>query len=167
MLIGRSSAIMVNERERTSKTHTHLAVVRIFAGRVERFRRCQLGPRSKTSRTWPGVMATSTLARIVYGVGEINRCGRCFCTFSFLGTFHPWRRLSTRSDGILHNEELKRKGRKTTPRKSENVKVFGCRPHGDGAPHSGGPAYENLQGRKPRVGWMRRGRERAASAMGI
>ena len=31
------------------------------------------------------------------------------------------------------------------------VKVFGCRPHDDGATYCGGPAYENLQGRKPRA----------------
>ena len=31
------------------------------------------------------------------------------------------------------------------------VKVFGCRPHEGGAAHTG-PAYANLQGRKPREG---------------
>ena len=30
------------------------------------------------------------------------------------------------------------------------VKVFGCRPHDDGCHTLRGPAYENLQGRKPR-----------------
>jgi hypothetical protein len=43
------------------------------------------------------------------------------------------------------------------------VKVCGCRPHDGGAAHTGGPAYANLQGRKPREVW----RGRASDAMGI
>src|SRR5947209_20458069 len=42
------------------------------------------------------------------------------------------------------------------------VKVFGCRPHEGGAAHTG-PAYANLQGRKPREVWS----GRASDAMGI
>jgi hypothetical protein len=42
------------------------------------------------------------------------------------------------------------------------VKVFGCRPM-TVVPRTAGPAYENLQGRKPRVGAVRR----AAGAMAI
>src|ERR1035437_4286722 len=43
------------------------------------------------------------------------------------------------------------------------VKVCGCRPHDGGAAHAGGPAYANLQGRKPREVWQ----GRASDAMGI
>jgi hypothetical protein len=42
------------------------------------------------------------------------------------------------------------------------VKVCGWRPHDGGAAHTG-PAYANLQGRKPREVW----RVRASDAMGI
>src|ERR1700690_3058350 len=43
------------------------------------------------------------------------------------------------------------------------VKVCGCRPHDGGAAHTAGPAYANLQGRKPREF----GRGGASDAMGI
>src|SRR5712691_794590 len=47
--------------------------------------------------------------------------------------------------------------------KTAFVKVCGCRPHDGGAAHTGGPAYANLRGRKPREMW----RGRASDAMGI
>jgi hypothetical protein len=43
------------------------------------------------------------------------------------------------------------------------VRVCGCRPRDGGAAHAGGPAYANLQRRKPREVW----RGRASDAMGI
>ena len=43
------------------------------------------------------------------------------------------------------------------------MKVCGCRPHEGGAAETAGPAYANLQGRKPRE--VRGGR--ASDAMGI
>jgi len=43
------------------------------------------------------------------------------------------------------------------------VKVCGCRPHEGGAARTVGPAYANLQWRKPREMW----KGRASDAMGI
>src|SRR5215207_3888695 len=43
------------------------------------------------------------------------------------------------------------------------VKVCGCRPHEGGAARTGGPAYANLQRRKPRKMWL----GSASGAMGI
>jgi len=43
------------------------------------------------------------------------------------------------------------------------VKVCGCRPDDGGATDTVGPAYANLQGRKPREVWW----GRASAAMGI
>src|SRR5450631_329069 len=46
---------------------------------------------------------------------------------------------------------------------SAPVKVCGCRPHEGGAARTVGPAYANLQWRKPREMW----KGRASDAMGI
>jgi hypothetical protein len=47
------------------------------------------------------------------------------------------------------------------------VKVFGCRPHGDGATRSGGRRSENPQRTKPRVGLMKRCRRSGRGLWGF
>jgi hypothetical protein len=44
-----------------------------------------------------------------------------------------------------------------------NILIYSARPHDGGAAHTGGPAYANLRGRKPREMW----RSFASDAMGI
>src|SRR5205823_8425755 len=85
---------------------------------------------------------------------------------------HAHRSVNLRRTAILHYASRRRSSRfrgwsgypdsgpcRSIPGLTRIVKVFGCRPHDGGATYTGGPAYENLQGRKPRR--VRDGRTRA------
>src|SRR5450432_661492 len=80
------------------------------------------------------------------------------------GDAMPRRRAFARQKtGAAVDSRPRRRDNRMESAISACVKVCGCRPHEGGAADTLGPAYANLQWRKPREVW----KGRASDAMGI
>ena len=143
-------------------TDVAIAIARMDAPALEKLDRLltAVHHHNKTKLIMESLLSTQTVSEKIPTAGKLTQAST---TFDCCPRVKPqkWRR------GIGGTAKLTKRGFCAAALSGRFCEGFRMPAHYGRSRALGGPAYENLQGRKPRVGSVWRCRERAAGAMGI